>query len=143
MPNMSPAIEEIIAYERMANDSQYAWAISGWMNSKKPYWEYYNKDNENFYKVYRPYIIKRLEECPPLIAVLKEDPFVYLGFVCGQGGKLYYAYTKGDWRRNGIANKLMHEECGDSPGVYYDKTFKKKFFTALERKGWRYEEKKQ
>ena len=143
MSEMIPAFAKLIAFERLSNDAQFTWAITGWMNSYRPYWEQYeNRQGKDFYKVYRPYIVKMLSDKPPLMAVLKDEPDVFLSFCCGEEGHIYYVYTKGEWRRNALASVLIDEECGKKPGCYHSKTFKRYFLRSLRDKGWRYEKEK-
>jgi len=144
MSEMIPIYAELVGYERMANESQYKWVLSSWRNSYIDYWEQrYNPGWKTFHRDYRPLMIKWIEDHPPLIAVLKEEPDEFMSFCCGKGGHIFYVYTKGRYRTNGLASKLIDEECGKEPGVYHSKSFKKYFIRSLDQRGWRYEGEKE
>jgi len=130
----------IVSYVTMSTDSQYAFCIAGWLNSQKTYWQNNCGPPEDYYKIMRPYVERMLEQEPPLLAVLTADQDVYLGFCCGIQGVLHYVYTKGDFRKHGIARALISQRCGTHGGVYLAKTYKGKFLEAIEKRGWRHEE---
>jgi ribosomal protein S18 acetylase RimI-like enzyme len=132
------AVIDEIAYRTMDEDA-FPWVISSWKESYRDYWTNRNWENRReYYDVNRPIIEAHIEELPPLLAVLKEEPDEYMGFVCGSAGHLYYVYVKYAYRRDGIASALIEKVCGDK-GRYHWETEKVGFLKALERKGWSYE----
>lgn len=136
------ALVDELLFRRM-DDDEYSWVISGWLRSYKDWWETHAISRgylpEEYYDIMRPVVEDKLERSTPLIAVLREIPMQCLGFVCGGEGLLDYVYVKGPFRHNGIATRLIREECGDSPGVFKCGTEKRYFTRSLRKKGWKYE----
>lgn len=102
---------QVIVRHAIPGDKDFV--FDSWIRGQyhgSPYWS--QMDKGLFYKEYSPYISHILSTTGTHIqvAVLAEDPNTILGFIVVTGNILHWAYTKNDYRGQGILNLLLKNQ---------------------------------
>lgn len=69
--------------------------------------------NHVFYPKHQLFIEKLLKKSTALMAVMKEDPVVILGYLISEPGTLHFCYIKKECRGEGIARLLLKNQGFD------------------------------
>lgn len=84
--------------------------LASWMRSLRHGNDYYKIiESDGYYKAYDHYIKRLLQDpkCAVRLAALSDAPDVLLGFSVSRGTTLDYVFIKPDFRKMGMAKKLV------------------------------------
>lgn len=71
-----------------------------------------------YYRTHHPEFTRLLRSSTLALAVVEDEPDVYLGWALGKRGLLHYVFVKGAVRGSGVADALVKAACGDGALVY-------------------------
>lgn len=94
---------------RKAEPQDKDFVMDSWVRGQyhgSPYWSQMPKDL--FYKYYSGHIRNLLSSAKVEVAVLSDDPTIILGFLVTSGTAIHWAYTKLDYRGQGIQKMLIN-----------------------------------
>lgn len=113
---------------RPAEPGDLSFVVKTWLQSyaphakqahalKMPYLSTQNRQlgailSDAYYQHTSPLVQELVDRCPILVACMPEEPDVIVGWVCGElhstgPSVLHYTYTKGVYRKHGVAKSLV------------------------------------
>lgn len=106
---------------RMATGDDLPFIYATWLESYR-YDSNFGKSHRNniFFEDYRKVVDLLLQESDVFVACDQDDPHVIYGYLAREGCQtLHYAFTKGPFRRWGIASALYEHAFGTTRPVFY------------------------
>jgi GNAT superfamily N-acetyltransferase len=73
---------------------------------------------KTYYATHHPAFARLLRSSVVAVAVVADDPDVFLGWACGAPGLLHYVYVKSACRGSGVAGELVRAVAGEAGGLY-------------------------
>jgi len=104
-----------------------------------------SRDKKRYYQAHHPAFTQLLRTSTLALAVVDDEPDVYLGWALGKPGRLHYVFVKGAARGHGIGDALVRAACGDGDLVYSfepgerDGRPKRSYLAVAQRRGYRFQ----